>query len=220
MNWCNDSPAWTNGCHAVSILFPAWERAFAQVAMHYQSKVSPELAERIEQFVKEEESHANAHAAYNRRWLIDQEETKEVAKTRMIYKRPGMKVWLGTMVSIEHLAACMSRMYLTYHAGKEGRDYKLFEWHSQEELGHKALAMDIWNEMGYSGLDEIVKQNQRYVCRFIVRYVLKRTEWWSIKAWWDFAKWFWIALQFVFIPMKAIYEPSFHPNNIDDRVLV
>jgi hypothetical protein len=24
---------------------------------------------------------------------------------------------------------------------------------------------------------------------------------------------------YVFIPMKAIYEPAFHPNNIDDRVL-
>lgn len=220
MNWCEGSASWTNSCHAASILFPAWERAFAEVARHYQSKVSPELAERIEQFAKEEEAHANAHAAYNRRWLLDPAESLELAKTRAIYRHPGLKVWLGTMVSIEHLAACMGRMWLVHHAGKEGREYKLFEWHAKEELGHKALAIDIWNEMNYDGLEEIVKQNQQYVCSFILRYVLARTQWWSPKAIWDLAKWAWTMTQFVWIPMKSIYEPSFHPNNIDDRVLV
>lgn len=219
MNWCDNSPAWTNGCHAISVLFPVWERAFAEVARHYQTKVSPELAERIEQFAKEEEAHANAHAAYNRRWLIEEDELQEMAKAKAVYRRPGMKLWLGTMVSIEHLAACMGRMYLAHHAGKEGKDYKLFEWHAKEELGHKALAMDIWNEMGYDGLEEIVKQNQRYVCGFVLRYVLSRTKWWSPKAVWDLAKWLWATTMFVWVPMKAIYEPNFHPNNIDDRVL-
>lgn len=219
MNWCDDSPAWTNFSDAISILFPAWERAFAEVARHYQTKVSPELAERIEQFAKEEEAHANAHAAYNRRRLLDEYENRELAKTRMIYRRPGMKLWLGTMVSIEHLASCMGRMWLTYHAGKEGKEFKLFEWHAREELGHKALAIDVWNEMGYDGLDEIVRQNQRYVCGYILRYVLSRTKWWSPKAVWDLAKWLWAMTVYVFIPMKAIYESHFHPNNIDDRVM-
>jgi predicted metal-dependent hydrolase len=219
MNWCDDSPAWTNHCHAVSILFPAWERAFAQVARHYQSKVSPELAERIDSFAREEEAHANAHAAYNQRWNLEEQEDREFAKTRMVHRRPGMKVWLGTMVSIEHLAACMGRMYLAHHADNEGRDSKLFEWHAKEELGHKALAIDVWNEVGYTGLDEIVRQNQQYVCGFILRYVLSRTNWWSPKAVWDVAKWLWTMTVYVLIPMKAIYEPAFHPNNIDDRVM-
>lgn len=214
MNWCDDSPAWTNGCHAVSALFPAWERAFAAVASHYLPRVSPELAERIEQFVKEEESHSKAHIAYNRRWKIEEAELPEWTKAEVVHRCPGRKVWLGTMVSIEHLAACMGRMWLHHHTGKEGKDYKLFEWHAHEELGHKALAMDIWNEMGYSGLDEIAKQNQQYVCRFILRYVMKRTNWWSPKAVWDFAKWFWTVFQFVYVPMKAIYEPDFHPNGV------
>jgi predicted metal-dependent hydrolase len=214
MNWCGDSAAWTNGCHAVSVLFPAWERAFAAVARHYQPLVSPELAERIERFAKEEESHALAHTSYNRRWKIEIDELAEWMKAEIIHKRPGAKVWLGTMVSIEHLAACMGRMYLAYHAGKEGKDYKLFEWHSQEELGHKSLAIDIWNEMGYTGLERIAKQNQRYVSRFILRYVLSRTKWWSPKAVWDLAKWLWVSMQYVWIPMRLIYEPQFHPNEV------
>jgi predicted metal-dependent hydrolase len=220
VNWCNDSPAWTNCCHALSILFPAWERAFTVVAAHYKSKVSPELAQRIESFIKEENAHANAHEAYNRRHGLLEAQEQEMTKTAMLYRRPGRKFWLGTMVSIEHLAACMARMYMNRFAGREGRDYKLFEWHSIEELGHKDLAMDVWNERGFSGLDEIVKQNQSYVCTFIIKYVTSKTNWKSPVAIWDFLKWFWVMTWEVFIPMRYILDQGFHPNHIDDtRVL-
>jgi len=216
MNWCDDSPAWTNGCHAISILFPAWERAFAAVANHYKPLVSDELAKRIASFVDEELAHANAHEAYNRRYGLTEDELVQIVKARVVHRRPGLKFWLGTMVSIEHLAACMGRMYLNRFEGREGRDYKLFEWHSKEELGHKELAIDVWHEMGFDGLNEIIEKNQRYVCTFVVKYVAARTDWKSPKAVWDFAKWMWAMTHGVFIPMKYILDRGFHPSHVDD----
>ena len=33
--WCDNSPVWSHYGNASSVLFPAWERAFAAVIEHY-----------------------------------------------------------------------------------------------------------------------------------------------------------------------------------------
>jgi predicted metal-dependent hydrolase len=111
MNWCGDSQFFTRNCNAVSVLFPAWERAFVAVARHHLLEVKDEaLRARIEQFIQEELAHASAHDAYNVRAGITLAADEEYRKTRVIHRRPGAKLWLGSMVSIEHFAACMGRM--------------------------------------------------------------------------------------------------------------
>lgn len=210
---------WTNFHHAISAIFPAWERAFAAVAMHHRPRVSHELALRIDEFVKEELAHANAHEAYNQRNNLVELEQQEFAKVRIIHRKPGLKIWLGTMVSIEHFAACMSRMLLERFKHEEGRDRSLFNWHSKEELGHKDLAIDIWQELKYGGkeLRSIARQNQAYVLKFIFRHVIQKTDWSKAANWIEMANWMWWMTKKVFIPMLAIYIPRFHPNWFNDR---
>lgn len=220
MNWCDDSKLFTRHCDAVSILFPAWERAFAAVANHYLPQVKDEeLKARIEEFVREELAHASAHDAYNARAGITDVANEEYRKTRIIHRRPGNKVWLGTMVSIEHFAACMGRMYLDWFKGREGREHKLFAWHSREEIGHKDLAIDLWRSLGYSDADlrAIARQNQVYVIKFIVGYTLRGISFRRLKDWTDFAQWAWHMTTKVFVPMLKIYLPNFHPSKVDDR---
>ena len=83
----------------------------------------------------------------------------------------------------------------------------------------KALAIDIWREMGYSGADlrAIARQNQAYVIKFIVGYTLQGFDPKSVSDWKDLAVWAWRMTTKVFVPMLKIYLPNFHPNNVDDR---
>lgn len=205
--------------HATSVLFPAWERAFAVVALHHRPAVSEALAARIDAFAKEEAAHASAHEAYNKRYGLIDLEAQEYKKVKVIHKRPGHKMWLGTMVSIEHFASCMARMYLERFKGQAGRDNNLFNWHSREELGHKELAIDIWRELGHSDRDlrAIARQNQGYVLRFILSMILRETDWRRVSNWLEFVNLMWWMTKKVFVPMLAIYIPKFHPNWFSDE---
>ena len=218
-NWCNNSVAWTASCEAVSAVFPAWEKAFAAVAMHYVDQVKDtELQARMRQFVAEEIAHAAAHSAFNRRNGLEAMEEAEYEKTAIVFKRPGRKLWLGTMISIEHFASCISRMYLS-NGKYEDRDHKLFAWHSREELGHKALAFDVWRTLGYSDklLMRIVRQNQAYILRAVFTHVTARVkEAGGLRDWLGYMSWLCSVIRWVGLPMLQIYLPGFHPNHSDD----
>lgn len=219
MNWCGGSALFTRNCDATSVLFPAWERAFAAVARHYLPKVSDEsLRDRIEAFMDEELTHASAHEAYNARAGISAMADEEYCKTKIIHRRPGNKLWLGAMVSIEHFAACMGRMYLDVFKNGSGRDHNLFAWHAQEEISHKALAIDLWRDLGYTNaeLRAIARKNQAYVIKFIVGYAMRGFNPRSPRSWADFAFWAWHMTIKVLVPMLKIYLPNFHPNKVDD----
>lgn len=220
MNWCNGSQAYTRFYDALSILFPAWEKAFVSVAKHHLPNVQDaDLRQRLEQFIREELAHASAHEAYNTRFGLTAEAGLEFDKAATVHRRPGGKLWLGAMVSIEHLAVCFARMILDLHGKRAGREYNLFAWHSREEIGHKALAIDLWRSLGYSDADlrRIARQNQAYVVKFIVGYTFRRTKFSSLRDCLDFAHWAWHMTTKVLVPMLRIYFPHFHPNKVDDR---
>jgi predicted metal-dependent hydrolase len=221
--WCDNSAVWTHYGNASSIIFPAWERAFAAVINHHLPNVSDEdLRRRMIKFVQEELSHANAHESFNERHGLKDEEQKEFANTKMIHRRPGMTFWLGTMVSIEHLASCMARSYIDRWGSRESRDFKLFCWHAKEELGHKTLALDLWDHLGLprSELRKIARVNQRYVLKFLLGYTLNKLKEDGVlhkpSTWKDLAVCFGYVGIKIGLPMLRIYLPGFHPDNIDD----
>lgn len=221
--WCDNSPVWTHYGNASSVLFPAWEKAFAAVIEHHLPAVKDvELKNRMVQFMNEELAHARAHESFNARYDLKDLEDAEYKRTRIVYRKPGASFWLGTMVSIEHLAACMSRSVLGRWGNQTGRDYKLFCWHAKEELGHKSLAIDVWNYLGYSEkeLKKIAKINQKYVMSFLIGYTLKKLyqegQLKKLATWKDLLSWSWFVSTKVLIPMLAIYLPKFHPNRVND----
>jgi predicted metal-dependent hydrolase len=221
--WCDNSPIWTHYGNASSILFPAWERAFASVIKHYLPLVhDAELKLRMVDFMKEELAHASAHEAFNKRNQLQDLQEAEFKRTRAIHRKPKMQFWLGIMVSIEHLASCMSRSVLNRWGHREGRDYKLFCWHSKEELGHKSLAIDLWRYLGHTDADlrKIAIINQRYVMKFLIGYTLRKTitegQFKHIGTWKDALVWSAFVTTNVLIPMLKIYLPNFHPSHIND----
>lgn len=217
--WCNGSQVYTRFFDSLSILFPAWERAFAAVAKHHlESTTDPDLRARIKEFINEEMAHASAHDAYNARAGVTDLANAEIAKTQVVHRKPGHKLWLATMVSIENLAVCIGRMYLDRFQTHTGREHGLWAWHSREEIGHKALAIDLWRELGYSdaNMRAVARQNQVYVLRFIAAYTLRGFDPKKARNWIDLVSLLWNLTAKVLIPMLAIYRPGFHPNRRND----
>lgn len=221
--WLDNSAVWTHYGNASSIIFPAWEKAFAVVINHHLPNVKDQnLKSRMIQFVKEELSHANAHESFNKRHNLKDAELKEFSNTKVIHRRPGMIFWLGTMVSIEHLACCMSRGYLDKWKNHTNKDYKLFAWHSKEELEHKTLALDLWDYLGIprSKLIKIAMLNQKYVLGYLFKYIFAKLKQekmlYKISTWKDLYCFSWYMLSKILVPMLRIYLPKFNPNKIDD----
>jgi predicted metal-dependent hydrolase len=219
MNWCNNSKIYTRYYDALSILFPAWEMAFASVAKHHLSSIKdPDLRARVERFIKEETAHASAHDAYNLRAGIKELAEEEILKATVVHRKPNSKMWLATMVSIEHLAVCKGRMYFAKFKKHTGREHALWSWHFREEIGHKALAIDLWRELGYSesGLHAVARKNQVYVLKHVMHYILRDFNPKSPKDWIDFTSLMLSMTVNVLVPMLKIYLPNFHPNKVDD----
>jgi predicted metal-dependent hydrolase len=221
--WCNNSPVWTHFYNATSALFPAWEGAFCAVAAHHRGNVtSPELLSRIDEFIKQESSHACAHHAMNKRQDLVDLENAEQKKVRVIHRSPDKLIWLATMVSIEHFAACLSRMIINKFHKESTRDFNLFLWHSKEELSHKSLAIDLWNQISApkEKLRKVAFMNQRYVWKYLLSHTIGSLKndrvLWKFSTLVDLLCLSSILFFKVFLPSLSIYLPAFHPDNVDD----
>lgn len=225
--WCDGSPTLTHFYNGWSALFPAWEKAFAVVADHYKPLVTdPALRERIDTFVRQELSHGAAHHKHNERsGTIDLEES-EFRRARLAMQRPGNPLWLATMVSIEHIASCYAREFLHKYSTRKPREFKLFVWHSLEEIEHKSLAMDVWNHLGFSRskLRSAAYSNVTYVWRFTIGYTYRKLreegQLWKLRTLIDSGVLFKSVLVHCWIPYLRIFRADFHPNDVDDTALV
>ena len=225
--WFDGSPTHTHFSNAWSALFPAWEQAFVKVAEHHSKNVTdPKLKVRIDKFVQQEIAHANAHNQHNKRAGLCEYADKEFDKTRIVLRRPGNPIWLATMVSIEHIAACKSRAFLSQFGDRQGREFNLYAWHSREELEHKSLAMDLWNHLGYSKeqLNAVARKNVGYVWKFALSYTLenlkKDKQLWKLRTLVDGA----VLLNYVVFhcwkPYLQIFKQDFHPSQFDDSKFI
>jgi len=221
--WCDNSAVWTHYGNASSIIFPAWERAFVAIVKSYLDDVKDEkLKSRMFKFIEEENNHAEAHGKFNERHNLKNAELAEFNNTKLLHRKPKLKFWLGTMVSIEHLAACMGRSYLDRWSTRKGRDFQLFCYHAKEELGHKKLALDLWDYLGYDRkeLRKIAVINQRYVIGFLLRYTLKHVKedgvLYKISTLLDIVNCFRYVGFKIIIPALRIYRKDFDPDSVDD----
>jgi len=221
--WCDNSAVWTHYGNASSIIFPAWEKAFVAIVQSYMDDVTDaDLKSRMVQFVKEETAHSKAHEDFNLRHGLKEAEEDEYKNTKLLHRKPKLRFWLGTMVSIEHLASCMGRSYLDRWSDRKSKDFKLFCYHAKEELGHKKLALDLWDYLGYDRkeLRKIAAVNQKYVIGFLLKYTIQKVKedglLYKLSTIIDMIDCFsYIGIKIV-IPGLRIYRKDFDPDDIDD----
>lgn len=240
-DWYNGDPLRTTYCDALSPLFPEGERFFIRSVKQYVDRIEdPKLKEDIRNFCIQEALHTREHEAYNEHlaaYGYDIEKMEERVKKAISRAKTPLKK-LALTVAIEHLTSTLSHVIL--------KDPKLLEnstpvyrnlwtWHSLEEIEHKGVAFDV-----YQQVTQHLSPWKRYALRtsvlFLVTIDIHRLlmtnffemmrhrkaslgpKMWAKSAWMLFGRPGYYRRAFLYY--LKFYMPFFHPWKGDDGELV
>jgi len=155
--WFGGNPLLTHLENAFSLLIPPGERFFIQSVQHYAERArDPELRDLIQAFAEQEALHTRAHNEFNAslaRFDVDVE--REVAYANRVVARLRKwlprKMQLAVTAFLEHLTATGAHvLFLEPAIGRAMHPEMLrfWRWHAAEELEHKAVAFDLYHEIG------------------------------------------------------------------------
>lgn len=157
----------------LSALFPDGEDFFVRSVRHYRKQITdPELKAQVAGFIGQEAMHGREHRMFNDR--LDQlgYPTKRIERftkwglgNRERFAPPISN--LATTAALEHFTATLAELLLTNEETRNlfGHDEvaNLFLWHALEESEHKAVAFDVYKQVGG-------KERMRVVTMNLTRY--------------------------------------------------
>ena len=235
-DWLDYSQEKTLFLNALSILFPAGERFFINAVLANRSLVNdPKLKAEIKAFCQQEAYHTREHIAYNdalRSFVdsdrLDRELTAFLANVKQ--RSPAGSPLLVTC-ALEHFTAILAHALLddpTELAGSQARYEQMWTWHALEECEHKAVAYDVyratmrgplreWRRMGIMAITTFIFLG--FIGKHVVALMKAQGLLWKPLSW---VKLGWYVfgnpgiLRRIAIPWAKYFNPSFHPNDIDD----
>ncbi len=155
--WFANNPILTHTENAFSILIPPGERFFIRSVQRYADRAAdPELANLIRAFVQQEALHTRAHNAFNAslaRFGVDVD--REIAYADRFMAALGKylpaRMQLAATVFLEHLTATGAHLLFTEPRIADAMHPEMrrfWRWHAAEELEHKAVAFDLYRQIG------------------------------------------------------------------------
>lgn len=146
---------------AMQLTFPDGERMFIQSVRNYADKVkTPKLKEQVKQFIYQEGQHGKAHADFAdhmiRQGVPVAGSIKRIRKGLQFFQKYAPKKFqLASTVAAEHLTASLGE----YIMGREDNLMQnahptmraFYMWHGIEEVEHKAVAWDVYQEAAGGG---------------------------------------------------------------------
>ncbi|MCP5056369.1 MAG: metal-dependent hydrolase [bacterium] len=155
--WFADNAIITHMENAFSFLIPPGEAFFIRSVRNYQDRAKdPAQKALIEAFVQQEGLHTRAHNEFNAslaRFGVDV--ARETAYARRTVARMEKflpkKMRLGVTVFLEHLTAVGAHTVFSEPVVAESMHpeaLRFWRWHAAEELEHKAVAFDLFREVG------------------------------------------------------------------------
>ncbi len=167
LHWVPDDPFATHVMNVLHLLLPAGERWFIQVVNEAEPLVDdPELRAAIKPFIQQESWHAFAHqlvldhlaeqgidtAPYTDRlqkWLstLGDQHTKWPKRLQRwwLYRR------LADVAALEHFTAVLGQWVIQNrgldYAGTDPTMLDLLRWHGAEEIEHRSLVFDVYQNV-------------------------------------------------------------------------
>lgn len=142
---------------ALSTMFPDGELFFVEAVRAVRDLVkTPKLKEDIKRFIKQEAMHRKEHTKFNKMWweLGYRTDKLEAATRTLLGLSPKLKLSkksnLAITIGLEHFTATLSAMFLTTPELRDGLEDKykdLWLWHTSEEIDHKSVAFDVYQEI-------------------------------------------------------------------------
>jgi uncharacterized protein len=142
--------------HGLSLFFPDGERFFIESVKPYVDQLGPELRTRVDAFMKQEAYHSREHERYNRllqSWGYPAKHIEKILKEDLDRERERMSPIqkLAVTCALEHFTAVLADGLLSAEEVFDKADPvlgALWRWHAVEELEHKAVAFDVFQEVG------------------------------------------------------------------------
>lgn len=158
--WLDNDPFKTRFFDALSCLFPDGERFFIACVRDYRDQIGdPELQQQVKDFIYQEGQHGQVHTQYN-----DRLQRQGIRVDRIIEKQHQLmfgfmrkrlpKVYtLGQTAAAEHVTALMAHSFFDSGVMKnaDARMRAVFAWHAIEEIEHKAVAFDVFQNIAGGG---------------------------------------------------------------------
>jgi len=149
--WMNNSAFKSHFLNALSVTLPGCERFFIDSVRDYLDD------DQVREFVKQEACHSVAHGRYNR-WLDEiglpaarlESEQNHYWHWLNRFHKPW---WLAITTAVEHITVIYATVFLEHPELLEQMHphfREIWQWHSAEEMEHRAVTMDVWKKSGYS----------------------------------------------------------------------
>lgn len=157
--WFANDPVLTHFLNVLSLTFPEGERFFVDSVRAFRDKVTdPQRQKEISGFIGQEAMHSKEHNTFNA-FLAEQGYADLAARgeglARMLLKggriRLTKREQLGATAALEHITAILAKTVLENPRWLEQIHPSvrpLWMWHCIEETEHKAVAFDLYKDVG------------------------------------------------------------------------
>ena len=150
-----DSPVMSHLLTALSSTFPIGEQFFVHSVRNVREKVKHEqLQADIAAFIGQEAMHSKAHTEFNDAWRRDDYNLDNfqawLARRDQFIKAAHPKFQLAVTCAFEHFTALLGGYILRHPeilSTLEDDAIKLWVWHAIEEIEHRAVAFDVYQEV-------------------------------------------------------------------------
>ena len=229
--------------HVLSVLssvFPDGEDYFVRSVSAVQDRIhEPELRRDVAGFIGQEEMHGREHRALNTKLAELGYPTEAIGRyvrriTEFRERFQGERANLAFTAALEHYTATLAETLLSHPEARDAVGYDgvkyLLMWHALEESEHKAVAFDVYKEMGGT-------ERMRVLTMWITHltFVLETSIWTAISLAMDpgarrhpvrVLRSVWRLRRSPFATPQAVrqlfeyHRRGFHPNDRDTTALI
>lgn len=155
--WLGESPFKTHLLNSFTLIFPSGEKFFIRSIRACFDKIQDvKISKDAVDFIKQETQHAIEHQKFFKVLIEHGYDPDQIHKfaDRLINKilEPlhSKKLNLALTAGLEHLTALFAEISLTSDFLKDAPDElrKLYDWHAAEEIEHRNVAFDVYDQAG------------------------------------------------------------------------
>jgi len=155
--WNDNCPVKTHILNSIAILAPAFERlAITSVLPFKDYPISAHLKAQLAGFIGQESAHGSEFIRFNQVLKLQGYDTKKlqtanIRNFKWLTKKLTPKMHLSLTLAAEHLTAIISDLLLRepqWLAHATPSIAALWRWHAIEEIEHKAVVYDLYQQIG------------------------------------------------------------------------
>ena len=166
--FAEQSPLMSHVLTALSMTFPAGEQFFVHSVRQVRDQITdPTLQADISTFIGQEAMHSQAHTQFNQGLdAVDyplQQYAALMARGLDTLKTRSPRRQLAATVAYEHFTVLLSAYWLSQPRFAQGFDanlQQLWLWHAVEELEHKSVAFNVYQQL-FGGTADGLAQRRR-----------------------------------------------------------